>query len=169
MSLVKLNDERVFQGFSHFCSLDESIKPKNTEYGTDGKNKEWRSSGDYHHTFFTHKPDHHVLVALHKPSGELAFVIHRGEFSTDVHKHYNMEKQNSGDAPTVLGKALHVGLEGAKHHKMSKLMIEGGTPELKSAYESFVHNKLMQNHLGNAGWKYSHSDGYKHHFNKEES
>jgi hypothetical protein len=154
-------------GFAHFCSLAESLKPKETDYGTDGKNKKWGSiSDEYHHTFFSHKPDHHVLVTLHKPTGELAFAVHRGEFSTDVSKHYNMEKQNSGDAHTVLGKALHVGLEGAKTHNMKHLMIQGGTPELKSAYEIFSKNKILQRHLNNAGWKHSHSDGYEHHFER---
>jgi hypothetical protein len=167
MSLVILNDERIMCGFATFCKLDESIKPRETDYGTDGKNKDWsNSAAGWHHTFINHRPDHHVVVALNKKEHELAFAVHRGEFTPDASK-YDVKTQRSGDAFTVLGKVLHVGLAGADTHNMKHLMIRGQTPELKEAYKTFVHNKLLQKHMKNNGWVYSHSDNDEHHFTKD--
>lgn len=169
MSLIKLNDERVFMGFATFLSLSESIKPKETEYGTDSKNGEWDSSIlNHHHTFFSHRPDHHVLVTLNHRSGELAFATHHGDFSTDVWKHYSNERQNRDDSFTVLGKALHVGLDGAKKHGMKHLVIKGADDGLRHAYKTFLKNKFLQKHLEDNGYRYSHSDNDAHHFERIE-
>jgi hypothetical protein len=167
MTLIKLNDDRVMMGFGTFVSLSESIKPKETDYGTDGKNKEWSHSIPNHlFTLFSHKSDHHVLVTLHKKTGEFAFAIHRGKFSTDVVNHYNNERQNSDDAFTVFGKALHVGLEGMKKHNLKQVYVRGADPKLKEAYSAFVKNKFLQKHMANNGYGYSHSEDDRHYFRR---
>ena len=167
MALIKLNDERVFMAFSTFISLEESVKPKETDYGLNGKNKLWSHKvADHYHTFFSHRPDHHVLVTLNHKTGELAFATHRGEFNTDMHSHYEMTRSNRDDGLTVFNKVLHVGLEGAKKHNMKHLMIKGSDDKLKHVYRGFIQNKFLQTHLKQHGYEYTHSHNNEHHFKK---
>lgn len=163
--LIKLNDSRKFMGFSTFVGLSESFKPKETDFGTDGKNGEWSHSvRDHVHTFINHTHDHHVLVALHKHTGEVAFATHRGNFTDDIHHHYDMEKTHTGDALTVMNKVFHVALIGAKQHGLDKLKFHGGTEDLKHTYEMAVKNKHLQHHLGEHGFEYVGSEDGVHHF-----
>ena len=162
--LIKLNDERVFTGFASFCQMNESIKPRHTEFGTDGKNGEWSHEVGHHiHTFFSHKDDHHALVAVHKQTGEISFATHRGKFTNDIDP-YNMNKTDTGDAFTVMGKVIHTALRGVKKLGLKSIQFKGHTKDLRDMYSAVVKNKHLSKHLKEHGFEYSHSDGDVRHY-----
>jgi hypothetical protein len=164
--MLRLNEEygTRFQTFREFCELSESFKPKHTEFGTDGKNGKWNENESHHWTFFSHKPDHHAFVHLSKESGEFGFGTHRGEFTDDVANHYDEEPKHVGEALSVMNKALHVAVTGAKEHSLKQIFIHGANNHLKQVYDKAIGNKFLQKHMESHGFKYSHSFKDRHYF-----
>lgn len=165
---VRLNNGKIteFISFSEFCNLSESFKPKETEFGTDGKDGKWNYNQDHIWTLFSHAPDFHVMTYLNKKSGEFGFGTHRGEFTTDVANHYDESPKHAGEALSVMNKALHVALVGANEHNLDSIHIKGANAHLKEVYKTALNNKFLQNHLKNRGYEYSHSFRDEHHFKK---
>jgi hypothetical protein len=167
--MIRLNEETGIRmiSFSDFCDLTESFKPKETDYGNDGKNKHWNENESHVWTFFSHKPDHHALVHINKHSGEFGFGTHRGEFTDDVANHYDETPKHVGDALSVMNKALHVTLEGAKKYDMKSLHFKGANENLKSVYSSAIQNTHLNRHLADHGFEYSHSFKDQHFFKRK--
>lgn len=170
MIIKFFEDGKTFMGFAEYVSLKESVIPRETDYGLDGKDKNWHDDGNsWHHTLFSHTPEHHVMVAVNKDHGGLAFGTHRGKFTNDVINHYEAEKTNTNDAFRVFSKVMHVGLEGAKTHNMKKIRLKGHTDALSHAYDKFVQNKHIIHHMKNHGYSYSGKDNTESHvFTKDQ-
>lgn len=149
-----------YLGMHSFLSLDESVGPKETDCGSDGKNKEWLQSKidpEHHITFFSHKPDRHVLVTLHKDTGELGFSVKRGELSHDEND-YQTKRTDLGDALPVFNKVAHVTLEGAKKHKLDMIAFDGANRDLDKTYDKIVNNKYFIDKMKERGFYY-HGQG----------
>jgi len=150
MSGLYMVNERMMS-FAEFCSLEEGIQPKETDHGTDFKNGKWENSDHWRHTFFSHKPDHHVLVALNKTSGELAFATHHGEPTSDT-SNYEEKRTHLGDAMSVFNKVMHVGLKGSKEHQHEHIRLKPADPRLDSLYSNVFQNKNTEKHLNSHGY-----------------
>ncbi len=146
--------ENELISFADFIELEESIKPRDTEYGTDSKNGKWYDSEHWKHTFFSHTPEHHVLVALNKTSGELAFSSHHGKFSNNIEKHYDDSRSRLGDSMKVINKVFHVGLKGANEFGHNVIRTKPADKKLDSLYSGIFTNKFAKKHLGDAGFEY---------------
>ena len=151
--MTLLNIDGKMMGFLEFVELQESVAPLHTEYGTDGKNGQWHTNGDWHHTFFSHGPDHHVLVAMNHKSGELSFGTHHGEFTTN-HEPYDEKRTHLSDSLRVFNKVVHVAIHGAKHHNMKHIRFHAADPKLNHTYDMMIRSKHLQNHLQKHGFHY---------------
>ena len=143
MSFGLFLEDGNIMSFIDFINLNEAISPKETEYGTDFKNKKWNYTPDKSnvYTFFSHKPDHHVVVAIDKNSGILGFATHKGAPSTDVGNHYDETRKGHGEALKVFGKVAHVAIEGAKHHNIKHLKFNGADSQLSMTYDKMAKSK----------------------------
>lgn len=157
MSLMLYLGGRIYS-LDEWSELNESVQPVSTQFGTDGKNGEWEHhDSGWMHTFFTHKPDQHVLVSVHKHYGQVGFAHYRGEFTNDPEPYTN-ERTNLNDAFSTFGKVMHVALSGAKDHNLKSLRLKGADDRLSSAYDNFVKNKHLIKHMETSGYHY---DGKK--------
>ena len=166
--MLRISEEfnTKFISFSEYVSLCESFKPKETEYGTDGKDGKWNENETHYWTFFSHKPDHHAIVHIGKQSGEFGFGTHKGEFSTDAVNHYDESPKHLGEALSIMNKATHVALDGAKKHNINTIHMHGANENLRSVYDHAVKNKFLQKHLAANGFEYSHSFKDRHYFKR---
>lgn len=152
--------------FSEWVELDEAVAPKETEHGTDGKNGEWNDKNGYVYTFFHHKPDHHVVVSIHKTHGQVGFASHRGDFTNELHP-YTEDRTGTNTAFSVFGKVMHLAISGAKKHNIRNLRLKGADPKLDHAYDNFVANKHIQRHMEKHGFSYVGKNGAHHIFHNE--
>lgn len=166
MARLNLEDGIKMISFSDFYNLSESFKPKETDFGTDGKDGKWEENATHRWTLFSHKPDHHVMVHISKYNGEFGFGTHRGEFTKDVVNHYDESPKHVGDALSVMNKAIHVVLHGAMTHNVNHLFMKGANENLKTVYSKAMSNKFLQDHLNNYGFKHTSSFRDEHHFEK---
>src|SRR3990170_1267522 len=111
MSFVLVKEDGNFISFSDFISLEESVKPKETEFGSDFKNAAWKLTKDHSHlyTFFSHKLDHHVCVNIDRHNGVMGFGTHHGEPSKNP-LDYDETRKGHGEALKVFNKVAHVAL-----------------------------------------------------------
>jgi len=142
--------------FSEYIMLRESVEPKETEYGTDGKNKEWQHTPNEHHayTFFSHTPEHHVCVNIQKHYGIMGFGVHKGKFSNNPEDYLNESRTNTSDSLKVFNKVAHVAIQGVKQHNMPHLRFNGADAKLNHTYDMITKNKFFNKSLEKHNMKY---------------
>lgn len=167
MALIYTEDKK-FIPFHEFLGLTESIAPRETDYGTDFKNKKWDKAEDQNLTFFSHKSTFQVVVVLNK-NGILSFASYHGEPSTDL-DNYNLRRSNIDDALKVFNKVIFVALEGAKSLHISEIKFNGQDAALDKTYTLIANNKMFQDKLKPYGFYYhgQDDDNKQHIFRNEE-
>jgi hypothetical protein len=174
MSMIFEYEEDKYIGFNDFLKLQESVEPRETDYGsyvdTGFKNKKWlhNKNSPHAHTFFTHKSGHHVVVTLNKDSGELAFSTRHSEIPSAHPAAYSAKRTDLKDSLMVFNKVAHVAIQGAKEHKLKHVRFNGNDERLDKTYTLITKNKFFLDKMKHHGFSYHGKDeNNMHTFSKE--
>lgn len=163
------NNKGDWISMTDFLKLQESVEPKETEYGSDMrggfKNKEWEHTPNtpFVHTFIRHSHNKHVRVILNKDSGELAFATRHSNQVTDNPYGYSPKRANIEDSLKVFNKVAHVGIEGAKKHNLKHITVSGHDPQLGVLYDKVAKNKFFLDKMKHHGFSYQGKNAENHH------
>ena len=158
--LVFLHEQNKIVPFGSYVSLEESIQPKETNFGADGKDSKWVKGDGFEHTFFSHNPTHHVMVTR-QPDGVVGFAARSGKFSNQPFM-YDTDRTKKNDSHRVFGKVLHVVL----HDKPKTIKFSGEDEKLSYTYDKFVENKHILKMMHSNGYEYHGKENGHHHFER---
>jgi len=132
--------------------LSEAIKPKETDFGTDGINKKFISTDRIVYTFFKDN-ENSYLVAIDKLNGEVAFSSKEGDITLNSHD-YNVSRKDTHNATRVFNKVFYIILFIAKKYDLDLISFDAANPALGNVYSIMVKNKKFLSELENHGYKY---------------
>lgn len=166
MTIIYTEDKK-FITLLEFLNITESIAPKETDYGTDFKNKKWKhSNSNFYITFFSHDKNFQVLVVLNK-DGVLSFATYNGEQSTNLEK-YDLTRSHLNNALKIFNKVIYVAIEGSNILNIKLIKFNGQDEALDKTYNLIANNKMFQIKMKNFGFNYIGLDSNKQHiFSKE--
>lgn len=155
--------ENKLMFFKEFI-LTEAIKPKETEFGTDGKNRKFLSSDRIVYTFFKDDKNSY-LVAIDKDNGEVAFSSKEGEISLNS-SDYDVSRKDTHNATKVFNKVFYIILIMIKKYDLDLISFDAANPALGNVYSVMVKNKKFQEELEKVGYKFYAEIGNSYYFEK---
>lgn len=144
--------------------LTEAIKPKETEFGTDGKNGKFLSTDRIIYTFLKDDKNSY-LVAIDKVDGEIAFSSKEGNISLN-HSDYNVSRKDTHNATRVFNKVFYIILIMAKKFNLELISFDAANPALGNVYSVMVKNKKFQDQLEKHGYKFYSEIGNSYYFER---
>lgn len=135
--------------------LSEAIKPKVTDYGTDGMNGYFSLSDNNLYTFFIHK-DKSYLFVIDKVNGEVGFSSKEGNISLNP-SDYSLDSKNIHNAISVFNKVLYLITIAVKKHNLVTIMFEPANEYLGNFHKKLVNNDNFLKVLSDLGFVY-HND-----------
>ncbi len=144
--------------------LTEAIKPKETDFGTDGKNRKFLSSDKIVYTFFKDDKNSY-LVAIDKVNGEVAFSSKEGEISLNS-SDYDVSRKDTHNATKVFNKVFYIILIMIKKYDLDLISFDAANPALGNVYSVMVKNKKFQEELEKVGYKFYAEIGNSYYFER---
>lgn len=145
--------------------LTEAIKPKETDFGTDGKNRKFLSSDKIVYTFFKDDKNSY-LVAIDKVNGEVAFSSKEGEISLNS-SDYDVSRKDTHNATKVFNKVFYIILIMIKKYDLDLISFDAANPALGNVYSVMVKNKKFQEELEKVGYKFYAEIGNSYYFERK--
>jgi hypothetical protein len=155
--------ENKLMFFKEFI-LTEAINPKETDFGTDGKNRKFLSSDKIVYTFFKDDKNSY-LVAIDKVNGEVAFSSKEGEISLNS-SDYDVSRKDTYNATKVFNKVFYIILIMIKKYDLDLISFDAANPALGNVYSVMVKNKKFQEELEKVGYKFYAEIGNSYYFEK---
>ena len=156
-AFVPDDENETFISFRQFI-LSEAILPKETEFGTDLKNKIWLRFKNITITFFKHN-EIFYNVSIDLESNDVGFGSSDrfpDNFKANTIKEYftTTRKYTLENASVIFNKVFYVILIGAKKYSMKEIIFQGDSPELKSFYDHLIENKLFIKRMKDEGYDF---------------
>lgn len=145
--------------------LTEAIKPKETDFGTDGKNRKFLSSDKIVYTFFKDDKNSY-LVAIDKVNGEVAFSSKEGEISLNS-SDYDVSRKDTHNATKVFNKVFYIILIMVKKYDLDLISFDAANPALGNVYSVMIKNKKFQEELEKVGYKFYAEIGNSYYFERK--
>lgn len=156
--------ENKLMFFKEFI-LTEAIKPKETDFGTDGKNRKFLSSDKIVYTFIKDDKNSY-LVAIDKVNGEVAFSSKEGEISLNS-SDYDVSRKDTHNATKVFNKVFYIILIMIKKYDLDLISFDAANPALGNVYSVMVKNKKFQEELEKVGYKFYAEIGNSYYFERK--
>lgn len=153
-------DEIIQFGYMTFKDyLDESFEPKETEFGTDTKNSNWKLlDHNFRVTFF--KTDEKIIVVLYREghigfgSTKLGSDLDSIKTFDDLNKIFTFKPSAIQSALSVFNKVLYVIGTGLKLSKPNEIYFNGSNSDLIRLYSKLVKDKSFLNTINKYGYEY---------------
>lgn len=136
--------------------LSEAILPKQIEYGTDFRNKEWKQFGTFFVTFFNSNNNQYVYIFQ---NGFIGFGVldkqpNQIKNIADILNNNTFKRTRTPDVIKVFNNFFFITLEVIKKFQPEKLHFDGSDKALGNLYEIMLNNKKLLDEIKNHGFVY---------------